>query len=47
MFLFFDIFAKAFHIEPARREQELCQERQRIAARRQRRQDAEAACRAH
>lgn len=47
MFLFFDIFAKAFHIEPARSEQEINQERQRIQARRQRRQEAEAACRAH
>lgn len=46
MFLFFDIFAKAFNVEPARREQEAKRERQRVKARRQRRHEADAACRA-
>lgn len=44
MTLFFDIVAKAFHIEPVRREHKICLERQRMQARRQRRQDADAVC---
>lgn len=49
MFLFFDFFARAFNFDAqvvqSRDAAQL--ERQRIQARRQRRRDAEAACRAH
>jgi hypothetical protein len=44
MTLFFDIVAKAFHIEPLRREQRIRLEHQRTQVRRQQRQDANAAC---
>ncbi|MGP0201824.1 hypothetical protein OU800_20140 [Pseudomonas sp. GOM7] len=49
MFLFFDFFSRAFNFDAqaVQPRDDAQRERQRIAARRQRRQAAEAACRAH
>lgn len=49
MFLFFDFFSRAFNFDAKGIEsrQAALRERKRLAARRQRRQEAEAACRIH
>ncbi|HEY1029823.1 MAG TPA: hypothetical protein VGE28_19595 [Pseudomonas sp.] len=49
MFLFFDFFSRAFNFDAqaVQSRDAVLRERQRIEARRQRRQAAEAACRVH
>ncbi|MDN5515894.1 hypothetical protein L0Y47_04305 [Ectopseudomonas composti] len=48
MFLFFDFFSRAFNFDAkAVESRDARREAQRIQARRQRRQEAEAACRVH
>lgn len=48
MFLFFDFFSRAFNFDAkAVESRDARREAQRIQARRQRRQEAEAACRLH
>lgn len=49
MFLFFDFFSRAFNFDARAVQSRDCaqRERQRIEARRQRRQESEAACRLH